>query len=203
MIMMVRFFVPLMFALAAPQLASAENLMANARVDVLPYGTLEAEAGDFSAEFDTKVAYAIGGELYYMIAPNVWVGVAPRYILNVDPKPTDGQQDDDVEATQIDLPVRARYAHPVSPQVSMFGVLGLGYSIIQIPDSGDEGEDAPNASGLIAGFGGGATFALGGSLYASAELNYQLGFQSVSEDGLDAKLKSNYLTLGLGVGSYF
>jgi len=194
-------FCALVVLLAAPGVASADKLMANARLDLLPYGTLEAEAGPFSAEFDAKFAYAIGGEIAYMVAPNLWVGIAPRYILNVDAKTEDGEPDDDESATEIDIPVRGKYAYPVSPQVTAFGTLGLGYSFIQTPDS--EGDDNPNASGLIVGFGGGAIFGLGGALFASAELNYQLGFQSISEDGFDGKLQTNYLTLGLGFGSYF
>lgn len=197
--MKARYWIPATIALAFPLSASAEKLSANARIDLLPIGSSETTFGEMSSSDSLAFAYGFGAEAYYEVAPNIRVGIAPRYILNV--KGSDSESDE--SASQFDIPIRGQYQFAINPQLAAYGMLSLGYSILSFPEPEGSMGDFPNPSGLIIGFGAGARFAINEQLFAMGELGYQLGFQSAEEQGVEVGIATNYLHIGVGVGSHF
>jgi hypothetical protein len=158
----------------------------------MPVGTFKAAAGGLSASSDAKFAFGIVPTFDYNINEYLFVGLAPQIILNVIPKDADGKA-----AKELDLRARVGGNAKVADTIRLFGYLAPGYSIIMFPDKMD---GLSNPAGFVLGFAGGALFDLTPSVFANAEVGYQVGFQSVSFMGASADLKTNYLHIGLGIG---
>lgn len=179
--------------LAAPAVASAGGLTGAAQVQLLPVGTLAFEAGGMDDSESTEVAFAIGGQIDYWVNENISVGFAPRYILNIKP---DGAED---TATQLDLGARVQYNAPVNPQTKAFGFVSPGYSMLMLPDAA--GDISPK--GFILGFGGGVRYGMNDKMFVQGEAGYTLGFQGGTEQDIDYTFKTNFLHIGVGIGSAF
>jgi hypothetical protein len=174
--------------------AGKGGISANARVDVIPVGTLAAGDGDTEISTDMALAYGVGAQVDYWVTDQISVGLAPRYILNVI---ADEADDDADAAAELDIAVRAAYNHAVNPQLTAYGFLAPGYSIIMLPEQ--EGVEIDDPAGLIIGFGAGARYGINDKLFAQGELGYQLGMQKIE----DSDFTASFLHIGVGIGSHF
>jgi len=181
--------------------ASAEKKFnVGVQAEMLPVGSLELGANGKSDTTDLKLSYGVGLNLSYDVTPNISVGLAPRYIFGIQ---SDEAQGDDT-GEELDLRARLTAHFPVAPGLQVFGFAAPGYSWLL--DNSEE-EDFDNPEGFVLGFGGGATYDVSPNLYVSAEVGYQLGFQGFSADTpigtVDADTKTNFLDIGIGVGTRF
>ena len=109
-------------------------------------------------------------------------------------KPDDGDGD---AAKELDLRARIGGIAKVADTIRVFGYAAPGYSIIMLPD---EADGIDNPAGFVLGFAAGAAFDLAPSTYLSAEIGYQVGYQSTKFLNNDVDFKTNYLHLGVGLG---
>ncbi len=189
--------ITLVGAVASVAGAEAGGISATGSLNLLPLGTFRAELGNDSDSEPTEFAYGFGAQVDYHVTNNISIGLAPRYTLNVIPENADANDD---AATQLDLLVRAQYNHALSPQLIAFGFLAPGYSIIMLPD--DQG-DFDNPAGFVIGFGAGGRYMINESLFVQGELGYQVGFHGLTVMGMDLTFATNYLHIGVGIGSHF
>jgi hypothetical protein len=158
----------------------------------MPVGTFKVSALGMSESADTKFAFGIVPTFDYNINEYFFAGLAPQIILNVMPKDTTGSA-----GKELDLRARVGANAKIADTIRLFGYLAPGYSIIMIPDKMD---GASNPAGFVLGFAGGALFDLTPSVFANAEVGYQVGFQGMSIMGVSVDAKTNYLHVGLGIG---
>jgi hypothetical protein len=184
-----------------PATAAAEpgKLAASASLHILPVGSFKYDIPGFGEGSEsTDLAYGIGGQIDYQVAPAISIGFAPRYILNV----ITSEADDDADAaSELDLMFRGQYLSQLNPRTAAYGFGALGYSMIMPPSSADDDEES--AKGFAIGFGGGVRHALSGTMFFQGELGYQIGMQEITEGDLSAEIATNYLHLSVGVGSHF
>lgn len=179
-------------ARAEPPPSGPVGLQAGAGFEILPLGELSFAVDGDSTTADTATAFGLTPFLDYAPVPFFSVGLAPRFLLNVKGK------EGDASAKQLDLRVRAMVRLPVARTVRLFGYAAPGYSIIFPPDWPD-GVSRPK--GFILAFAGGAAFDFSPQGFVSFEIGYQLGWQSLTESGIDFDLSDNYLHLGAAVGA--
>ena len=184
-------------AVASVAAADAGGVSAAGMLNLMPLGTFRAEFGNDRDSEGTELAYGIGAQIDYHVTSNISIGFAPRFTLNVIPDTADANDD---AATQLDLLARVQYNHPLNPQLTAFGFLAPGYSIINLPD---DGNGLDNPSGLVLGFGAGGRYMLNEKLFAQGELGYQHGFHGLEVMSRDITFATNYLHLGVGIGSHF
>jgi hypothetical protein len=165
------------------------------QLDLLPAGTLSIDGPNFEDSTDAAAAFAIGGTLDFDVTPFISIGAAPRLIFNVT---NDGADDDADAAKQIDLRARVKVHGPVAPKVQAYGFFAPGYSVILSPVEEDD-----DPTGLVVAFGGGLTYDVSSKAYLSAELGYQLGFQSIEVQGTTVDVTTDYLHFGFGAGTRF
>ena len=158
----------------------------------MPSGTLKGSFGPFTTESDTKFAFGIMPTLDFSLNQFLFVGVAPQYIFNVNADDRDGDA-----ASELDLRARIGGIAKIADTVRVFGYAAPGYSIVMLPDDLD-GVDNPK--GFVLGFAGGAAFDLAPSTYLTAEVGYQIGYQTTEVLNNDEDFKTNYLHLGVGLG---
>jgi hypothetical protein len=177
-----------------PTLAAAEGqTRLSGRFDLLPSGEIRIAAQGNSLENDTETALGLGASLEFAVAPNISIGFAPRMLFNIK---GDGGSD---SAKQLDLAARGKAHFPVSPRAELFGFISPGYSMLFLPD---DGEDL-SPKGLIIGIGGGADIMIGPTSFITLELGHTWGFQGGTEQGIKYTLATNFLHLGFGFGSKF
>jgi hypothetical protein len=170
----------------------------SARVGVvlspMPSGTLKWSGGAFpiNGSTDTKFAFGVMPTLDFSLNQFLFVGVAPQYIFNVNADDRDGDA-----ASELDLRARIGGIAKVADTVRVFGYVAPGYSIVMLPDDFGNVDDP---KGFVLGFAGGAAFDLAPSTYLSAEVGYQVGYQTTEVLNADADFKTNYLHLGGGLG---
>jgi opacity protein-like surface antigen len=195
------FVATLAVAALAPATASARpgGISAAASVHLLPVGSFEVDIPGLGSDSEsTKFAYGLAGNIDYQVNDSIAISFAPRYILNVITSSADADSD---PASELDLMVRGAYGKAVNPKLTAYGFVGLGYSVIMPPSSASD--DAESSKGPALGLGGGVRHGLSGSMFLQGELGYQLGFQKISEGGQTATVATNYLHLGVGIGSHF
>jgi hypothetical protein len=158
----------------------------------MPSGTLKGSVGGFSGESDTKFAFGIVPTFDYSLNQFLFIGLAPQFIFNVKSDDSDGDA-----AQELDLRARIGGIAKVADTIRVFGYAAPGYSIVMLPDQFD-GIDNP--AGFVIGFAAGAAFDLAPSTYLSAEVGYQIGYQSTEVLNNNADFKTNYLHLGVGLG---
>lgn len=181
---------------AAADDAAGGPLSAAVLVDLFPVGSFHVEIpGFFSQDSSTAFAYGLALHAELALTPVISVGVAPRYILNVITEHANPGTD---PASELDLLARVQLNHAVDAETKVFGFGALGYSFLNAPDGNSE-----DSEGLAIGFGAGGRRAMGGRLFAQGEVGYQLGAQKVSGNGITSAISTNYLHLGIGVGSTF
>jgi hypothetical protein len=161
----------------------------------MPSGTLKLAGGGFSGDTDAKFAFGIMPTFDFSLNQFLFIGVAPQYIFNVKPDEAD---DDGSSATELDLRARIGGIAKVADTVRVFGYVAPGYSIVMLPDDFVVPVDDPK--GFVLGFAAGAAFDLAPSTYLSAEVGYQIGYQTTEVLNQDVDFKTNYLHLGVGLG---
>jgi hypothetical protein len=172
--------------------APAPKLWIGGGLEMHPVGTVSFSAGGVSGDAGTDTGvFGVDVVALYRVHPMVMVGLAPRYILNIK----GGNATD--SAKMLDIRAVAAVGKDVAPKIHAFGMVGLGYASISVPDQ--MGMSSPSPAGLTASFAGGAGYALGPKLMATAMLSYELGFESVSVGGQSADYKYNYLSFGVGI----
>jgi hypothetical protein len=158
-------------------------------IELLPIGSIAQDSGGGERSADTNTAYGVRGLLTYRMSPTLWLGFAPRYVLNVK---TSGDVGD--SASLLDVTARATYVKPVAPKVRVGGFVGLGYAILQLPNN-----SGTNPSGLTITLGGSIRYALDPRMAIVGEAGYELGYEAVSEGGGTTTVHVNYFHLGGGV----
>jgi hypothetical protein len=136
-------------------------------------------------------AFGLRPAFDYSLNDYFFVGFGPQLFFNVK-----GEDRDDA-GKQLDLLVRVGGHAPVADTLHLYGYLAPGYSIIY-PSVGDD------ASGFALGVGAGAIYSFPGSLFAVADIGYQVGFQeqevTVLGTTFEFDYKIDYLLVGLGLG---
>ena len=161
-------------------------------LELHPIGTVSFSGGGISADQGTDTGvFGLDVVALYHVTPLIAVGLAPRYILNIK----GGNATD--SAKMYDIRAVGAVGKDVAPKIHAFGGAGLGYASISPPDM--NGMSSPSASGMTLSFFGGVGYALSPKLLATAQLSYELGFESVSVGGQSADEKFNYLSFGVGV----
>jgi outer membrane protein with beta-barrel domain len=176
--------------LAVSSVAHAGGARVGGNLELLPVGTISASDGSDSESADLDPAFGIGGSAELDVHPNVSVGAAPRFILGVK------TESSEKSAKELDLMLRVTAHVPVSPTMQLYGYASPGYSMIFLPDNDDE-----NPKGFALGFGAGAAYAITDRAFVTGELGYQLGFQALKIQGTSLDLTTDYLHLGVGVGT--
>jgi hypothetical protein len=174
--------------------APAKKMRVGAQLELVPAGSLETNVLGRSQSTDTAFAYGIGGSLDYDLTPMISIGVAPRLVFNLK-----GDADGAEAAKELDLRARAMLHLPVAEKLTAYGFVAPGYSVIFLPADAT----ADNPTGFALGFGAGAAYDVAPNLFVSAELGYQLGFQSVAAGDRTIDLKSNLFSLSFGGGARF
>ena len=119
--------------------------------------------------------------------------MAPQYIFNVKPADTDGDA-----ASELDL--RARIGGIAKVADTIRAVRVRGARVLDRSMLPDDVDGIDNPAGFVLGFAAGAAFDLAASTYLSAEVGYQVGYQSTEILNNDVDAKTNYLHLGVGLG---
>jgi hypothetical protein len=158
----------------------------------MPSGTFKWSAGPLSGDDDAKFAFGIMPTFDLSLNQFLFIGVAPQYIFNVKPDDSDGDA-----ASELDLRARIGGIAKVADTIRVFGYAAPGYSIVMLPDDVD---NIDNPAGFVLGFAGGAAFDLAPSTYLSAEVGYQIGYQTTEILNNEVDAKTNYLHLGVGLG---
>jgi hypothetical protein len=171
--------------------SSDSTVFVGGNLQMLPVGTWDVSANGQDTSGDTAAAFAIGALAEVRVNPIFSVGLAPRYIFNVK------GANDTQSASQLDLAVRFAAGTDVAPKARLYGFVAPGYSWMFTPSNGMT--DVANPSGLIVGFGGGASYEIAPKIALTGELGYQLGFQSFDVNGTNVGSKDNYLQLGIGL----
>jgi hypothetical protein len=168
--------------------APAPKLWIGGGLELEPIGSISVSAGGQSASIGTDTGqFGIDVMALYAVHPMVSVGIAPRYLLNIH------AGDGGDSAKMYDIRAVAAVHKEVAPKITALGMLGLGYASISPP------MDAPSASGLTVSAHAGAGYAIGPKLMATALLGYELGFQSVSQNGQSADEHFNFFSFGVGI----
>jgi len=166
------------------------------RIDFSPLGTLHTAEGDLNdMRQDTDTAYGIAAAVEFGIAQNFSIGFAPRYLFHVK-----GETHRDA-GKELDLGLRLKGRHALSPKTTLFGMVTPGYSIIYVPNTSIFSGLDP--AGLILGIGGGVDFMVSPSVFLTIELGYTFGFQDESEGGVNYQYETDLLHLGFGLGTKF
>jgi hypothetical protein len=147
-------------------------------------------SGDMSIDMTSPVALNAVAE--YQVTDAIAVGVMPRYVFGF--KPTDSQTSDTI--SMLDLRARVAAGGEVAPQLRLYGFGALGYAIVYPPSNAT---DQTTASGATFTFGGGANYAFTPTVRAYAELGYEFGLQSISENGASSDVHLSFLELGAGL----
>lgn len=149
-------------------------------LSLLPAGSLSfASTGGAQAGADAATAFAFAPFLDYSPLPQLSVGLSPQVIFNV--KASGGSS----AATEYDLRARVTYGLPLSGRWLIFARLSPGYSFVQRTG-------AETGTGFVLDAAAGVEFPLTDAAFLTADLGFQMGFQSVPS--------TRYPHVGLGLG---
>ncbi len=171
--------------------ASASRVRIGLDLVPMPFGTLTIVAGNVTASSDAAFAFGLAPFFDYSVHPNFFIGVSPQYIFNVK-----GKDDTGSAGKEFDILLRLGGNAPVADRLQLYGYLAPGYSVIILPS----GTGLDNPKGFVLGVHAGGMLDVTPALFVNAELGYQVGFQSISQNGRTADLKSNFFQIGLGGG---
>ncbi|HTR52119.1 MAG TPA: outer membrane beta-barrel protein [Kofleriaceae bacterium] len=164
----------------------------------LPKGSFDTGVtGGETVSGALATAYSLNAIAELQITRMIAVGVMPRYVLNVLESDAPSGSD---SSSMLDLRARVSAGVDVAPQIRVFAFATVGYSIIYPPSSA---MTTDNSSGLTVGGGGGAAYALNPRFRAFGEIGYEVGFQSVSDNGTTTDAKAQFLEVNLGVQAAF
>jgi hypothetical protein len=177
-------------AAAGPRSPSDGTGRVAAQVELLPLGQVTVRRSGDLIQGDTASTYAVGAQLELEITHGFRLGFAPRLAPSVQLAGATSS------LLELDLCLRATFAHRVTATTELFAFFAPGYSFL-IP------EDSETASGPVVAFGAGAAFDVSRDVYFTAELGYQLGYQSLELAGEDVDVNFDDLHVGLGLGARF
>ena len=164
----------------------------------LPKGTFDTgTTGGESISGDLATAYSLDAIAEYQLTSLIAVGVMPRYVMNVIASNAPSGSD---SSAMLDLRARVSVGVPVSPLIRVYGFGTVGYSIIYPPSNA---MTTDNSSGLTVGGGAGAAYRLNPRLRAFGEIGYEVGFQSVSDNGMTTDAKAQFLEVNVGFQAAF
>jgi hypothetical protein len=159
-------------------------------------GRFTTPVGAMEATGDASFAYGAGLSASILVIRGLSVGVAPQAIFNVQDKVNPSQLAAPAAAREYDLMARVAYVFSIVETIALYVEVLPGYSLIKQPG-------ANTAKGLVLGFGGGVAMDLTATLFTNLGVGYQMGFQKVSQGGVDADDRTQYLRVALGVGVRF
>lgn len=197
-------------ALLAPSLAHAGDVnqrpgWLGAAFELLPSGTITIGSGNNETSSDTDTAYAVDVIAASQIDDLVSIGLAPRYVFNVNTKNSNSDS-----SSQLDLRAHVEVGHTLVPKLRLFGFAEPGWSIVFIPQSVRVNNQTYHPNGFVIDVGGGLSYELNHSVRAFFDVGYQWGFQSttITTDlgplgtvTTDVTAKDNYLQLGFGLAA--
>jgi hypothetical protein len=170
---------------------SAQKGVLQVQFEMMPVGTVSLKSGPIDISNDTALAGGISARMEYDVLPFLSVGIAPRIIFNVKAEEADESVD------EVDLRARVTGHYHVLPGLEVFGFVAPGYSLL-LPKTGAL-ENYPR--GFSVGAGAGVNLDVSKSTFVSLEGGYQMGFQEFQD--ADVELSTDYLHVGLGVGTRF
>jgi opacity protein-like surface antigen len=142
-----------------------------------------------STSADLAFAYGVGLSFGYAVIPGLTIGVAPQALFNVKGKDASG-----TASKEYDLMARVAYAYTVAPKFAIYAEVLPGYSIISNPSPADAGK------GLVLAGGVGATMDVTDQVFLNLGVGYQMGFQKISQSGMNIDEKAKFLRIALGAG---
>ena len=175
--------------------ASEHKGVLQVQFEMMPVGklSLKGQVGDIliDGSNDAALAGGISARMEYDVLPFLSIGASPRIIFNV-------KGDDATDSlTEVDLRARVTGHYHVLPSLEIFGFVAPGYSLL-LPKSGTL-ENYPR--GFSIGAGAGVNLDVSNDTFVSLEGGYQMGFQKFQEE--DFELRTDYLHVGVGVGTRF
>jgi hypothetical protein len=187
-------------AAAAPAARADEPAMSvTVNAQLMPVGTLGTDVtfggSTLSNSPDAAVAFAFAAAFDYRFHPNFSVGIAPRYVLNVNAKDASADQ----ASTELDFLLHLTALLEVIPGIEIFAQVSPGYSFLRFPP----GAATDDPAGPVLDFAAGVHYALIPMLFVQAGLGYQLGSQSTKVSSLTLTMHPNYFHLELGAGIRF
>jgi len=183
--------VPAATATTAPPSLPSQGMFGGVAIDVIPYGSLKASAQNMTFDNDLATTVGVSALLEYRVQKYISVGVWPAYLFSVK---ASGAAD---AATEFDLRARVTAGADVKPRWRVFGYGAAGYSWIFPPS--EMGMSMSTLSGLCFTFGAGAAYALSPTTALTLDAGYQLGLQSVSQNGVTVDVHPDFLHVGGGL----
>lgn len=159
-------------------------------------GRFTTPVGAMEATGDASFAYGVGLSASVLLIRGLSVGLAPQAIFNVQDKVNPSQLAAPAAAREYDLMARIAYAFPIVETIALYLEVLPGYSLIKQPG-------ANTAKGLVLDFGGGVAMDVTATVFATLGVGYQVGYQKVSQGGVDADDRTRYVRVALGGGVRF
>jgi hypothetical protein len=182
---------------------------AGAEFEIIPSGSVAVNAGgSTTTTSDLKTAYAVSLVAEKDINELISVGFAPRYAFGLI-----GVNDNGDTSQELDLRARISVGHTIIPKLRLFGFAEPGYSIVFVPQTVVVQDQHYHPNGFVVDLGGGASYALSGTLRATFDLGYEAGFQTWSVTytvpvigttvNANGDFKVSYLHFGFGLTAAF
>ena len=138
---------------------------------------------------DLAFAYGVGLSFGYAVIPGLTIGVAPQALFNVKGKDANG-----TASKEYDIMARVAYAYTVAPKFAIYAEVLPGYSVISNASPANAGK------GLVLAGGVGATMDVTDQVFLNLGVGYQMGFQKISQSGVNIDEKSKFLRIAVGAG---
>ncbi|HEY0715464.1 MAG TPA: hypothetical protein VGF45_22475 [Polyangia bacterium] len=156
-------------------------------------GQIDVSEGPFPGENQARNALALGVAIDHMLSRTFYVGLAPQYVVNVQ-KSLGGES-----FRQFDVALRMGAQSQLTQRLHLFSHIAGGYSMMLL--SADSGLGDTHPKGMFVSFATGGTFDIASSLFATAELGYQLALDKTGVDGgRTLSVNTRFLRCGLGFG---
>jgi hypothetical protein len=166
-------------------------------------GTLTQTPGGFETSVDAKFAPGVSLQAGYEVlvpngfVPGVVVGIAPQVIWDVQWKEAPIGLDIR-KYREDDFMGRVAVGWTLAETVRLYLEVLPGFSRL-VP----VGFDGRNASGFVIAGGFGAAMNLGDHMFANLGGGIQKGYQKLPEEDLNAKTRTEFVRVTLGVGARF
>jgi hypothetical protein len=162
-------------------------------LDLMLAGQIDTTFDGVSGNSDAATAFGFGGVLDYRASPWITIGLAPRFVIGVQPN------NGNASSNQLDLRARVTIGNEVAPRLRLYGIGTIGYSWIFDIFRDDLTGDQYNSDGFIWSLGVGVSYAINHRLRFTGEISYQFGYQGGSVDNFNFTVSDNFLTLGIGL----
>jgi hypothetical protein len=166
-------------------------------------GNLTQTPGGFETTVDAKLAPGVSVSAGYEVlvpnglVPGVVVGIAPQVIWDVQWK--EAPEGLDIHKyREDDFMARVAVGWTLAETVRLYLEVLPGYSRL-VP----VGFDGRNASGFVIAGGFGAAMSLGDRMFANLGGGIQKGYQKLPEEDLNAKNRTEFVRVTLGIGARF